>query len=108
MRISGCFIRRRFTLIELLTVITVISILMSLLLPALAQAKEKVRAISCLGNFRQMGLAVLAYPDDYNDFMPPADFQGDIDSWINWKRENELDPLALRPHPYEFELYYDS
>jgi glutamine synthetase len=31
-----------------------------------------------------------------------------IDSWITWKRDNELDPLALRPHPYEFELYYDS
>jgi glutamine synthetase len=31
-----------------------------------------------------------------------------IQSWINWKRSEELDPLALRPHPYEFELYYDS
>jgi len=27
--------------------------------------------------------------------------------WIKWKRENELDELALRPHPYEFNLYYD-
>jgi glutamine synthetase len=31
-----------------------------------------------------------------------------IDAWITWKRVNELDPLALRPHPYEFALYYDS
>ena len=31
-----------------------------------------------------------------------------ITSWIEWKRSEELDPLALRPHPYEFELYYDS
>ncbi len=31
-----------------------------------------------------------------------------IHAWINWKRENELDPLRLRPHPYEFHLYYDS
>jgi len=31
-----------------------------------------------------------------------------IETWIEWKRENEIDPLALRPHPYEFNLYYDS
>ena len=31
-----------------------------------------------------------------------------IQTWINWKRENELQPLALRPHPHEFALYYDS
>ncbi len=31
-----------------------------------------------------------------------------VDMWITWKREEELDPLALRPHPYEFHLYYDS
>ena len=30
-----------------------------------------------------------------------------ISSWINWKRTEELDPMALRPHPYEFSLYYD-
>ncbi len=30
-----------------------------------------------------------------------------IETWITWKRENELGPLALRPHPYEFSLYYD-
>lgn len=28
-------------------------------------------------------------------------------SWIRWKREEELDPIALRPHPCEFHLYYD-
>jgi len=31
-----------------------------------------------------------------------------IDSYIKWKRENELGPMALRPHPHEFHLYYDS
>ena len=31
-----------------------------------------------------------------------------IETWISYKEENELDPLRLRPHPYEFELYYDS
>ena len=30
-----------------------------------------------------------------------------VDTWINYKRENEIDPMRLRPHPYEFCLYYD-
>ena len=30
-----------------------------------------------------------------------------IDTWIEWKRENEVQPVRLRPHPYEFELYFD-
>jgi glutamine synthetase len=31
-----------------------------------------------------------------------------IQTWIDYKRENEVDPLRLRPHPYEFHLYYDN
>jgi glutamine synthetase len=27
--------------------------------------------------------------------------------WLSYKRENEIDPIRLRPHPHEFELYYD-
>jgi glutamine synthetase len=29
-----------------------------------------------------------------------------IETWVTWKRENEVDPIRLRPHPHEFELYY--
>ena len=31
-----------------------------------------------------------------------------IRTWISWKRERELDPMRLRPHPHEFYLYYDN
>ena len=31
-----------------------------------------------------------------------------IEAWITWKKEKEIDPMRLRPHPYEFHLYYDS
>ncbi len=31
-----------------------------------------------------------------------------IETWIDLKRTNEIDPLRLRPHPYEFALYYDG
>ncbi|MDQ6657100.1 MAG: glutamine synthetase, partial [Actinomycetota bacterium] len=30
-----------------------------------------------------------------------------IETWITFKREQEIDPIRLRPHPYEFALYYD-
>ena len=31
-----------------------------------------------------------------------------IDTWIAYKIENEADPMRLRPHPYEFSLYFDA
>jgi len=30
-----------------------------------------------------------------------------IETWLDYKRSNELDPIRLRPHPHEFELYFD-
>jgi glutamine synthetase len=44
-----------------------------------------------------------------NDFLRAGGvFTGDlIDTWIAYKREHEIDPVRLRPHPWEFMLYYD-
>ena len=53
--------------------------------------------------------AVDALEKDHEFLLAGDVFTDDlIETWISWKRENELDPLALRPHPYEFHLYYDS
>jgi glutamine synthetase len=50
-----------------------------------------------------------ALRDDHAFLMEGGVFTEDlIDTWISYKMENEVKPLQLRPHPYEFFLYYDN
>jgi prepilin-type N-terminal cleavage/methylation domain-containing protein/prepilin-type processing-associated H-X9-DG protein len=67
------WLARAFTLIELLVVIVVIAILASLLLPALAKAKEEGKRINCMSNLRQLQLCWHMYADDYAGVLPPND-----------------------------------
>jgi prepilin-type N-terminal cleavage/methylation domain-containing protein len=62
--------QKGFTLIELLVVIAIISILASVLLSVLSQAREKGRSAQCLSNLRQWGVAFRMYGDDNQDYLP--------------------------------------
>jgi prepilin-type N-terminal cleavage/methylation domain-containing protein len=55
----------RFTLVELLVVIAVISILAGMLLPVLQQAQESARQISCINNSKQLGYVFNNYAETF-------------------------------------------
>jgi len=62
--------RKGFTLIELLVVIAIIAILAAILFPVFARVREKARQTSCLSNEKQIGLGILQYNQDYDEFFP--------------------------------------
>lgn len=82
-----------FTMVELLTVITIISILISLLLPSLNKAKEKAQAIYCLNNLKNTGMGgFLMYAADYNNIVYVHNGNA---SWSGIMIG--FDPLSLKP-----------
>ena len=62
--------KKKFTLIELLVVIAIIAILASLLLPALGNARDAARRISCASNMGQTATAMIIYADDNDGYYP--------------------------------------
>ncbi len=66
-----------------------------------------------LGKYRHtpgsLAEAIKALEEDHKFLTAGGVFTEDlVEMWIKWKREEELNEMALRPHPYEFHLYYDS
>ena len=62
--------RAGFTLVEVLVVVAIICLLAAFLFPVLSSAREKVRASSCLSNYRQIGIAMQMYAQDADDKTP--------------------------------------
>ena len=90
-------IKRAFTLVELLVVITIIGILISLLMPAVTAARESARRVQCGNNIRQIALATQTYCEAYGVFpaggvqAKPCDPMANDNGWVNTPPDNSDD-----------------
>ncbi len=74
MRSSLTFLRRAFTLVELLVVIGIIAVLIAILLPSLQAARQQALSVQCLSNLRTCGQFFQIYANQNKGFLPEADY----------------------------------
>jgi prepilin-type N-terminal cleavage/methylation domain-containing protein/prepilin-type processing-associated H-X9-DG protein len=105
---------RGFTLIELLIVIAIISILVAILFPVFARARENARRASCMSNLKQIGLGVIMYVQDYDEKYPfSSQLRSTLDSsWTavpNGDYANSSSifwPLFIEPYTKSSQLFH--
>jgi prepilin-type N-terminal cleavage/methylation domain-containing protein len=82
------FMKRAFTLVEVLVVIAVIAILAALFFPTLSAAKARAQRTICINNLRQINSAMRLYWDDHSDFPPGVKNSADapFGYWTGYKK----------------------
>ncbi len=83
-----------FTLIELLVVISIIALLMSIMMPALAKAREVAKKTACVANLKQQGVACSMYLLDYEHKFPRQDPRQDYLGYFSWGGKAGASPNA--------------
>ena len=86
--------KQGFTLVELLVVISIIALLVSILMPALAKARQQAQAVVCMSNTRQLALGWMMYTDD-NDGRIMSASDGNENPWCNKPVDINGDALSL-------------
>jgi len=98
-----------FTLIELLVVVAIIAILASLLLPALRQAKDNAKKLTCMNLLNQYGVANNLYANDFDDYFVPVnaavmrkwncntEYRAMLGLGPGWDFEDEMKCPSLHP-----------
>jgi prepilin-type processing-associated H-X9-DG protein len=92
---------RAFSLVEILVIIGILSILVGLLLPTLASAREAANRTKCMSNLRQIALAFTMYLNDNNGRFPRPAQRGDAsvqkpEDWVHFQRwrDPQQSPIA--------------
>ncbi len=101
--------KNSFTLIELLVVVAIIAVLVALLLPTLASARERARTVVCQSQLKQNGETIFLYAQNNKDRLPPFcyDFSGVPQR--DWRSMLRLDlnhcPSSEEKNPSDWEYY---
>ncbi len=99
--VSPCYAKNRgaiaaFTLIELITVLTIIALLTGILLPVLAQVRAQARRLQSKLNQRQICLSVNLYANDYDNHYPDSVAKVGFGDYWNWSDPTKLAGSDLR------------